>query len=222
MIQLVITAILFLSLPLWKGEKMEAEETKRNVLSIKEAAALPGAKALFVTFFCYCALESSAGLWASSWLNNVKGIDASTAAYYASLFYVGITGGRAVCGFISEKLGDKNMIRMGLGIILAGTAMLILPLGASFVIIGLVMIGLGCAPIYPSIIHSTPDRFGAENSQSLVGMEMASAYMGSLLMPKVFGWFSDFIGFGFYPVYLLLICALMLVMSERTNQKTMK
>lgn len=181
---------------------------------MKEAAALPGAKAVFITFFCYCALESSAGLWASSWLNTVKGIDASAAAYYASLFYLGITVGRAVSGFISERLGDRNMIRLGISLILGGILFLFLPQGNTAALIGLCMIGLGCAPIYPSIIHSTPIRFGTENSQSLVGKEMASAYVGSTFMPKVFGMISDAIGFGFFPVFLLIICILMLVMSE--------
>ena len=134
----------------------------------------------------------------------------------ASLFYLGITFGRGVSGFIAEKLGDRNMIRLGQGLAAAGVLILLLVPDVTMAKIGLVMIGLGCAPIYPSIIHSTPDRFGKENSQSLVGIQMASAYLGSTFAPKIFGLISDWAGMRWYPVYLVFFVLLMVVMTEMT------
>ena len=140
-----------------------------------------------ITFFCYCALESTAGLWASSYLVEYRGIDTDTAARFASLFYLGITIGRFISGFISDKLGDKLLIRYGLVLILFGIVLVGLPMGTSITsLIGLVIIGLGCAPVYPSIIHATPTNFGSSNSQAIIGVQMASAYIGTTLMPPFF------------------------------------
>lgn len=219
-IQVVITALIFCSLPLWKGESSSAsDEENRNVLTIPQALRLTGAPQVLLCFFGYCALEQSVGLWAGSWLNVVKNIPAETAASYASMFYIGITIGRALSGFITEKMGDKRMIRMGLAIIGIGCLILIFSGNSTLSLIGLVVVGLGCAPIYPSVIHSTPFRFGKENSQSLVGLQMASAYVGTTFMPKLFGVLSDIVGITLFPVWILLLLILIIVMSEWANRR---
>ena len=189
-------------------------EQKEVTLSLKEIFALPGVKAILTAFLCYCAIETSAGLWASSYLNVSRGIDAEITVFWASLFYLGITAGRALSGFVADYFGDQGMIRIGEGILVTGILLVLLPLPDTLALIGLVVIGLGCAPIYPSIIHSTPDRFGKENSQSLVGVQMAAAYTGSTLFPKLFGLISSITGIGIYPVFLLLIAVIMIVMIE--------
>lgn len=219
-IQVVITALIFCSLPLWKGESSSAsDEENRNVLTIPQALRLTGAPQVLLCFFGYCALEQSVGLWAGSWLNVVKNIPAETAASYASMFYIGITIGRALSGFITEKMGDKRMIRIGLVIIGLGCLILIFSGYNTPSLIGLVVVGLGCAPIYPSVIHSTPFRFGKENSQSLVGLQMASAYVGTTFMPKLFGVLSDIVGITLFPIWILLLLILIIVMSEWANRR---
>lgn len=217
-IQVVLTAILLISLPIWKNESTASGEEKQNVLSIGQALRLSGAVQVLLCFFGYCALEQSVGLWAASWMNEVKHIPAETAASFGSLFFLGITIGRGLSGFITEKLGDKNMIRMGVLFIGIGVLLLLASPTDGLSLAGLLVIGFGCAPIYPCIIHSTPTRFGRENSQSLTGMQMAAAYTGSTFMPKLFGVLSDVIGIGFFPVWLLAILVLILVMSEWANK----
>ena len=217
-LQIILTLILILSMPLWK-QKMEAQETdtEHKVLSLTEAISLPKAKAIMTAFLCYCGLEMTAGLWAASWLVSEKGVSPETAASFAAFFYVGITVGRAVSGFISEHFGDQKMIRLGEGIILTGIIMLIISGNSPLSKTGLIVIGLGCAPVYPSIIHSTPARFGKEHSQSLVGIQMASAYIGSTFAPKVFAVLSDFTGMWFYPFYLCIFVVLMTLMTEHAK-----
>lgn len=221
-IQIILTAIIFLSLPLWKRKKDINEELliKSKALNLPDILKIRGVKLVLITFFCYCALESTAGLWASSYLVEYRGIDTDTAARFASLFYLGITIGRFISGFISDKLGDKLLIRYGLVLILFGIVLVGLPMGTSITsLIGLVIIGLGCAPVYPSIIHATPTNFGSSNSQAIIGVQMASAYIGTTLMPPFFGFLANSINIGLYPFYLLLFAILMIIMSERLNTK---
>ena len=220
-IQLALTAILLLSLPLWKQNTAESDEQRREkALSLVEIIAIPGAKAVMLCFFCYCAVEQTVGLWASSYLVNVRGVDAVTAAGYGSLFFLGITGGRAVSGFITYRLNDTQMVRLGQAIIAAGIALLFLPLGDRVAFVGFVLVGLGCAPIYPSIIHSTPAHFGAERSQALIGVQMASAYVGTSLMPPLFGGLSARLTLGIFPAYLLLLLAVMAASHLALCRKT--
>ncbi|MBR2670139.1 MAG: MFS transporter [Solobacterium sp.] len=212
-LQILLTTVLFMTLSRWHNTGSDSS-VKTNVLSLKEIFALPGVKAILTAFLCYCAIETSAGLWASSYLNVSRGIDAEITVFWASLFYLGITAGRALSGFVADYFGDQGMIRIGEGILVTGILLVLLPLSDTLALIGLVVIGLGCAPIYPSVIHSTPDRFGKENSQSLVGVQMAAAYTGSTLFPKLFGLISNITGIGIYPVFLLLIAVIMIVMIE--------
>lgn len=219
-IQIVLTAVLFLSLPLWtrKGDKDIGSKDHSRALSLPEIIKIPGVKFVLITFFSYCALESTAGLWASSYLVEFRGIDTEIAARFASLFYLGITLGRFLSGFISDKLGDRALIRYGLVVILFGIILVGLPISSNIMTLaGLVIIGLGCAPIYPSVIHATPSNFGENNSQAIIGVQMASAYVGTTLMPPIFGFIADNINIGLYPLYLILFAILMIIMSERLN-----
>ncbi len=214
-IQLALTAVLLLSLPLWKGRPQTEEGGAARPLPLKEVIAIPGAKQIMVTFFCYCALEQSTALWASSYLALYKGVQADTAAFFASMFFIGITAGRALNGFLTMKFTDTQLIRMGQAVILTGICAMLLPLGQGASIAGLILIGLGCAPIYPCVIHSTPAHFGTEHSQALIGVQMASAYIGNCLMPPLFGLIANHIHVALLPVYLLLILGLMVWMHEK-------
>ena len=221
-LQTVIAAILFCSLPLWKGRAASADspEPAAKALRLGEVFRIPGAKEVMACFFCYCALETTAGNWASSYLTLTKGVPAETAAAFAGLFYTGITVGRALCGFITFKLNDTQMIRLGQGVLAAGVAALFLPAPRILSLAGLVLIGLGCAPIYPSIIHSTPDHFGADKSQAVIGIQMASAYVGNLVMPPLFGPIANRITPALFPVYLLVLLGIMAFMHEQLTYKT--
>jgi fucose permease len=180
---------------------------------------IPGAKEIMLAFFCYCAIEQMVGLWASSYLVMKDGISAERAAGFASLFYIGITAGRAVSGFLTYRLDDKQMIRLGQAVMAIGIVVMLLPLGEKVSLVGLVLIGLGCAPIYPSVIHSTPDHFGEENSQSIIGVQMASANLGSLCAPPVFGLIANHISASLLPVYFAALLTVMVIMCERLNRK---
>lgn len=220
MIQIVLTVLLFLSLPLWKKSKKKENDTESEYQSLRmrELITLPGAKEALITFFCYCSLEASTGLWASSYMVLEKGITAETAAKWASLFYLGITAGRFLSGFITSKLGDADMVRLGQVIAGIGIVILLLPLGETASLIGLIGIGLGCAPIYPSLLHETPENFGPELSQAIMGMQMACAYIGSTFMPPIFGLIAEHINIRFYPLYLLLFVVIMVIASEKLNR----
>lgn len=223
MLQIVLTLILCISIPLWKGAKQDTSDSEkaenRRVLSIKEIFAIPGAKEVMVTFFCYCALEQTSSLWASSYLVLFKGITPQKAASFASMFFIGVTVGRAVSGFLTMKLNDTQMIRLGETIVLAGVVIMLLPMGESVSLLGLIFIGLGCAPIYPCIIHSTPSHFGTDKSQAVIGVQMASAYVGTCIMPPLFGLIANHISVALFPLYLLILLVLMAVMHEKLVKK---
>ena len=219
LLQVVLTIVLVVSLPLWKKRETTIDEAGKEVpaqaLSMKEILSIKGAKDIMIAFFCYCALEQTAGLWASSYMVLHKGVPEAVAASYASMFYIGITVGRFFSGFLTIKLNDKQMIHLGMSILAIGVLVLFLPLSEYFALAGFILIGIGCAPIYPCIIHSTPDIFGADKSQAIVGVQMASAYTGSLLMPSVFGIIANYITVALLPLYLCVILVVMVVMYER-------
>ena len=223
-LQIVLTAILLCSLPLWKQRPAEVLQDGKvqnvKALSIREVLQLAGAREILVCFFCYCALEQTTGLWASSYLTLHKGVSADTAASFASMFYLGITVGRALSGFLTMKLNDVQMIRLGEVIIGIGVLVKLLPFGQSLSLTGLILIGLGCAPVYPCVIHSTPAHFGADKSQAIIGIQMACAYVGTCLMPPVFGLIANHITVALLPVYLLIILVLMVIMHELLCKKT--
>ena len=225
-IQLVLTVVLIFSLPLWKKRPKVVDtsgnETEAKPLSLKEILRIPGVKEVLACFFCYCAVEQTAGLWASSYLTLHKGVLPETAASFASMFFIGITAGRAISGFVTMKLNDTQMVRLGQGLIGCGVIILFLPFGATASLVGFVVIGLGCAPIYPCIIHSTPAHFGADRSQAIIGVQMACAYVGTCLMPPLFGLLAQHISVSLLPAYLLVILVLMAVMHESLIRKIAK
>lgn len=233
-IQVAITVVLFASLSLWKrnvvmegpekagsakgGHSADAAGTPQPAPSRRELLAMPGVRQILVCFFCYCALESTCGAWAASYCTLARGIDAGTAASWASLFFVGITIGRLVSGFATLRLSDKQLIRVGQAIIACGLLLVALPLDNVFAMMGLVVCGVGCAPIYPSILHCTPYYFGREFALALTGLQMAFAYVGSLVMSPLFGVLAQFASPALYPVYLGVLLVVMFAMAEGTNR----
>lgn len=217
-LQIILTFILFCSLPLWKRSTGTDDAEAVSPLPMRRLLRQRGVIQALVTFFSYCALESTAGLWASSFLVQQRHINAQTAAKFASLFYIGITVGRALSGFIADRLGDRKMIRLGLCGIAAGVGLLLLPFGNIFALAGLITVGFGCAPVYPCQIHATPVVFGKQSAQTLIGMQMASAYIGTTLMPPLFGWIADRAGLGMFPLFLLFFLVLMALLTESMYQ----
>ncbi len=220
-IQITLTVIIMFSLPLWKKQPTivleDGTETELDskALTLSEIFAIKGAKPLLFMFFCYCAFEQTAGLWASSYLVLKYKVNSEMAASFGCLFFLGMTIGRAISGFISMKLNDNQMIRLGQVVILFGLFLMFLPFNYHIALVGLVVIGLGCAPIYPCIIHSTPANFGADKSQALIGVQMASAYTGNLIMAPLFGVIANHIGVGLYPFYLFMFLVVMYGMHKR-------
>lgn len=221
LIQFAIAIILLSTLSIWKvNQKNEGEEDKHVLLGLKGALKIRGVPFILIGFLCYCAGESTSMLWASSYLTQARGISKEAAAAFAALFFIGITAGRFAAGFISEKIGDRKMIRLGTTIIFFGIICISLPVKTDVAALaGLVVIGLGCAPVYPCIIHSTPSHFGSNNSQAIIGIQMASAYMGSTFIPPLFGLIANHISIKLFPVFLLLFFTMMILMIETTYKK---
>ena len=220
-LQMGITVILLVTLPVWKVNRKANEQKAEQaaVIGIRGALKIKGVPQLLLGFFSYCSLESTLLLWSSSYLVGAKGVTAQKAAAFASLFCIGITAGRFLSGLVTEKLGDYNLIRIGTGILLLGCIAMILPLKTDVAALGgLVVMGLGCAPVYPSIIHATPDNFGAQNSQAIIGIQMASAYVGSTFMPPVFGLIANHISVALMPFFVLFFIVLMYIMVKKTFQ----
>ena len=221
-LQILLSLVIFLSLPLWKkrgvaaeGAKDATEPKERKPLSLREIFRIPGAKEIMITFLCYCVVEQTAGVWAASYLVLVKGVGEEQAASYAAMFYIGITAGRFLNGLIATKLTDKQMIHLGMIVLLTGLLVLFVPAGEYLCLAAFILIGVGCAPIYPCIIHSTPWIFGEENSQAIIGVQMASAYTGGLIMPPLFGMLIGIAGIKVLPIVLILMFALMVFMYEK-------
>lgn len=238
-IQIAITAVLFCSLPLWKKVTSAQSTPKLNNCAVSDVVAeksddVPGEKTdtkpaqnvftirgvwqTLVMFFCYCSAESIAMMWSSSYLVFHRGVYESLAATFASLFFIGITSGRFVCGLVSDKLGDRKLISIGIAVMTAGVVAIALPLRSDVLALGgLVVFGFGCAPVYPAIIHSTPSRFGEANSQKIVGLQMASAYLGTTFMPPLFGLTST-VAMWAFPLFLGGFTLLLFVMSVYSNK----
>ena len=220
-LQIILSAVIFLSLPLWKKRKDEptAHGERAKPLTMKQILSIRGAKDVMIAFFCYCALEQTCILWGSSYFVLHNGLDEETAASLASLYMLGLTFGRFLNGFLTYKISDTNLIRLGEAIMALGVLVMFLPLGYMAAMIGLTLMGLGSAPIYPCIIHSTPDHFGEENSQALIGVQMASAYIGICCMPPLFGVLANHIGVFLLPWYTGAILVVMTLMCEGLNRK---
>jgi len=230
-IQIVLTFALIVSIPLWRrvnpivpaaddseDADASAHESGGHV-PLARALRIPGVVLILIAFFAYCALESTAILWASTYLVTERGVAPATAAAFASLFLLGITAGRFLAGFFADRVGDRLMIRGGFVTVGVGVVLLALPLETdALALVGLVVAGLGCAPIYPAIIHSTPVNFGRRNSQAIVGIQMAAAYTGSTLAPPLFGVISTWSGLWIFPLFLGALMVLGLSMSERLDR----
>lgn len=221
-IQFGIVIVLVLAMPLWKvNQSVDTMEKERKPLGLKGALKIKGVPYLLTGFFAYCAAEATAMLWASSYMEGTMGATKEEAAAFGSLFFIGITVGRFLSGFISDRLGDNRMIRLGIGIALCGVLCIAIPIKMA-PLVGFVIIGLGCAPIYPCIIHSTPNNFGAENSQGIIGIQMASAYVGSTFIPPIFGVIANHISLKLMPIYLGLFFILLYVMISKTEKECRK
>lgn len=221
LLQTALTVVLVFSLPLWKPRRDEPQEdgSRSAPLTLKQIVAIPGAREVMLAFFCYCALEQTCILWGSSYLVIHGGLAEETAASLASLFMLGITAGRFLSGFLTYRLRDEAMVRLGEGILLLGVLVMLLPLGKYAAMAGLLLMGLGCAPVYPCLIHATPAHFGEENSQAIIGVQMASAYVGICCMPPLFGLLANCLGAGLLPWYVGALLLAMTAMSERLNRK---
>ncbi|MCR5766267.1 MAG: MFS transporter [Treponema sp.] len=249
--QVILTGILLLSLPLWKkaeqgrcgetvsplegvaedvvqttaearGRLPPSEEKKSNSdVTLKSVVKIPGVLSAVLAFLCYCAIEATTGFWATTYMVFARGIDINLATSWAMLFFIGITVGRFLNGFISERFGDKNMIRVGAGIIFVALVLMTLPISNKWIVLSVfVLAGLGCAPIYPCMIHATPIRFGKENSQALIGLQMACAYSDSTFCPPIFGIIVQKLSIKLLPFYGLLFVIFLIIFTENLNKKT--
>ena len=222
-IQLAIAVLIIATRPVWKATARGETQARRGGTGLKSALMVKGVPFLLIAFFAYCAADATAMYWASTYFAEVKAIGAERAAQFASLFYIGMTAGRFVSGFVTDRLGDRKMIAIGTCILTVGIIVLFLPIeGEAAALSAFIVIGLGCAPIYPSIIHSTPSNFGLENSGAIIGIQMASAYVGSTFIPPLFGLLGNHLGFGIMPAFLIVFFALMIVMAELTFRTAAK
>ncbi len=220
-IQMILSIIIFVSLPLWKkGVENTAKTVQSSGLSFKEIFKIRGAIPCFWAFFCYCSMELTSTLWASTYLVERWHFSPEIAAGFASMFYLGITAGRFLNGFLAMKFNDHFLIRTGCTIVACGIGLVFLPFHSTFTLVGFAITGLGCAPIYPCIIHMTPDVFGKENSQAMIGVQMAFAYIGFMTMPPLFGVIAERISISLLPAFLLIFLVLIFVMHELVVKKT--
>ncbi len=222
-IQLFLSVLLFCSKPAWHADGAPPQPTAQataKALTLRQIFCIRGVKQVAIAFFCFCASEQTTGLWASSYLVYHHGVDATVAAGFTALFYLGITVGRGINGFVAMKCTDTQMIRGGTCIMAFGVLVLLLPLGAVSAFVGIALIGLGSSPVYPCIIHATPQNFGAEHAPAITGVQMASAYMGNMLMPALFGVIGKQVSFALYPVYIGALLLAMAVLYEQLLRKT--
>jgi len=225
LIQCCLVAVLFITISLWGKNKPQNNNEKNEVskgIKFKELLHTAGVKQILVAFFCYCSLETTTGLWGSSFLVMEKNISPEIAARWISLYYIGITFGRFVSGFLTMKLNNRQMVRLGQALIACGIIALVLPVGGILLLPGFFIIGLGCAPIYPSLLHETPGNFGSEKSQAIMGIQMASAYIGTTFMPPLFGQITSFFGFNVFPLFISGILILNIIMVELLNKRVDK
>jgi len=225
LLQCCLVAVLFFTVSLWEKNKSQNNDEK-NVSSrgikFKELLHTAGVKQILIAFFCYCSLESTAGLWGSSFLVMEKNISPEIAARWISFFYIGITAGRFISGFLTMKFTNRQMVRLGQALITCGIIALIIPAGKVLLLPGFFIIGLGCAPIYPSLLHETPVNFGKDKSQAIMGIQMASAYIGTTFMPPLFGRITSYFSFIIFPLFIGAILILNIVMTELLNKKVDK
>ena len=217
-IQMAILLVCILSLPLWKKNESSAEAEEEAGAGIREALKVPGVILTLIAFFAYCSGEATCFLWTSSYFAGVKeGLSDGLIASFGSLIFGGLMLGRLISGFVSNKLGDRPLIRIGIIVEMIGIVLVMLPISHYLpAAIGFAVIGTGMGPVYPAIQHMAPANFGKRNSAAVIGLQMASAYVGSTFMPMVFGNLQQHIGIGIMPVYLLIFAVLNIGLLERT------
>ena len=222
-IQFSLVLLLIISLPLWKMvksvEKKDHKKQKNQIVNIRKLLHLKGAKQALIAFFCYCSIEATMGLWGSSFVVMNHGISSEEAAKWTTLFFLGITIGRFLSGFVTLKFNNRQMVHFGIVLISIGIIMMIIPITQFFMLISFIMIGLGCAPIFPSLLHQTPDNFGIKYSQSLMGVQMASAYVGTTFVPPIFGLLASLLGYRIMPFFIGIILLLMIIMVTTLNKR---
>lgn len=217
-IQIFVLLICIISLPLWKKNESDSNKQEEEVARIREALKRPGVVLTLIAFFAYCSGEATCFLWTSSYFAGVKeGLTDHLIASFGSLIFGGLMLGRLISGFVSNRLGDRMLIRIGIFVEVVGILLVMIPV-ASFIpaAIGFVIIGTGMGPVYPAIQHMAPTNFGERYSASVIGLQMASAYIGSTFMPMIFGNIQEKIGIGIMPFYLLIFAVLNIWMLERT------
>lgn len=217
-IQIFILLICIISLPLWKKNESDSNKQEEEVAGIREALKRPGVVLTLIAFFAYCSGEATCFLWTSSYFAGVKeGLTDHLIASFGSLIFGGLMLGRLISGFVSNRLGDRMLIRIGIFVEVVGILLVMIPV-ASFIpaAIGFVIIGTGMGPVYPAIQHMAPTNFGERYSAAVIGLQMASAYIGSTFMPMIFGNIQEKIGIGIMPFYLLIFAVLNIWMLERT------
>ena len=219
-IQLGLVGVLVLSLPLLikNRQSQEAHPEEKSPSLFTMLLTLPGLKQALLVFFCYCTIEATFGLWGASFLVFERGFETDQAARLTSLYFLGITIGRFLSGFLTAHFTNRQLVYLGQGVIGLGLVLLFLPFSAT-IIPGFLLVGLGCAPIFPSLLHETPVNFGEKNSQSIMGFQMASAYVGITLMPFLFGKIAFFTGYGFLLGFLGIFLLLIFGMTRQMNQK---
>ena len=222
-IQFSLAFVMIATLPLWaKVPHAKQDELIGEPVVVSNRAALKRRGAIYsvLSFFFYCAAEASVGLWAATYFVSVRGVAPSVAAGWGSMFFIGIMGGRMVTGILAMRVKERVLIFAGVVTAALGALLLALPLPQGFALAGLLLFGLGCAPIFPNLLHITPKRFGRGYSQAVIGLQMASAYIGSSVMPPLVGWIGQTIGFGGFPYYLLACLAALYASILLCNRKT--
>lgn len=228
-LQVVLVLALIVAVPLWN--RVRSLKTEVTVTSDGDrdhekphqplffALRIRGVKVALVAFLCYCGIESTMGLWGGSFLFKTKGLDASTAAAWVSLFYASITAGRFVTGFITYRLKNETLIRAGAIIVMMGVAVMLAPLDLSFTLMGFILVGFGCAPIYPCMLHETPRRFGVDNAQAIMGFQMAVAYVGATFLPPLFGFIATATTLSLLPLFLIVYVVLLFTSTIALGRK---
>lgn len=227
-IQLGITTVTLISLPLWKKAHGagtadgSGDDIKPHTLTILELVKIPGIKADWLMFICSCAIEFTCGTWGSTYLVNAKGASPESAARVITFYYVGIAVGRFLSGLAASKLKSRTIIHIGQAVVLAAIIVLLLPLPIAFSCVGLFMVGLGNGPVFPNLTHLTPKSFGAENSQSVIGSQLAMSYIGVTILPMLFGVLAQYISAAIMPLFLLAIYVIFIFATVFLNRTLKK
>lgn len=217
-LQGVIGILLLCSFPLWRtSPKLDNAQKEEKILGVRGVLRIKGAKLWLFGFLFYCAAESTVMHWASSYLVKARLFPEGQAASLAAMFFIGMTAGRFLSGFVADRVGDKGMIRIGTAIAFSGVVCLLLPVQSNVLpVAGLILMGLGCAPVYPCIMHATPNVFGEDKTQAIIGIQMGFAYMGSMLLSPFFGVLGQFVGMWLLPFYFGAATIAMILLLERT------